>query len=623
MAEREPQEQLSTVRIPLYMYEGQRQQNPVSNDSRYQGDQFIVNAYPVIRKDPLRSDSPMIVLQQRLGWDNAATNVDLTNGEGGATTAIISNTSSAFVKAVMSMRALNDVTIVVYVDGTNFKFAQYRHTTGTCRYLGVVAMGSNYGATTTNIHLSELTIGGSNTPYCGVVLSDETTNVSKAYYIASSGGVMTYNGLTPISDTSFPTELGASAKLIVGPLVQLNENIYIMTKDGIIYNSELDGNGDSQIVNWDASGTVDAQSYADRGMGLIRYKHHLIAFGQETIEFYNDEGIAAPASPLAPTQQAFIKMGTISQKSFISVDDTIWWVSTSASGQLALYKLDGYTPVKVSEPTMSRIAVDRPYNIDLQVTSMHGMKHLIFNTRVIATRWFDDGVNNGDTLNVSGLNAAMYCNLCYCIDTNAWWGWASEHDYQDYGGRAIEQLYFSIQYESYSTIKRMCWSTAGEGISGFTYGLHPRYHFPYSESSLAEGYHDAYNLNNDTAVDSYRIPVSIVTNYFDFGNDKRKFLRSIRLIGDHIYPYNGSGAPWDAFEADGLTLTLGVTKSDDFGNNSAPEIIRSKALLTQTEHRYNFNNFGAFRKIRFFILINTFVPLRLEALELTIAQGTH
>lgn len=685
-------EQQSTIRIPLYSAEDQKY-GFTSLTGTIASDQFLVNCFPVTYQDPLKQDGPRTMLVRRPGWSTVDQNTD-------ATTPIV-NESGAFVVAACRITGLDDEIILVYDDENTdtpakaiYRVCVYNPADETLSSLGEIIKGTDY-ASDTFIHLSELSLSAGNTPAVGIVLSCPSTGKSDGWYITSVSGTFTGTSLgSPIADTDFPPN---NNMMIVGPFVQLNENIYIMTKNGYIYNTALDGSGDAQMANWDTEGNVPTSVSGDNGVGLVRYKHHLVAFGEETMEFFNDEGIAAPAAPIAPTQQAFINVGAAGQYAFTSIQDTLYWLSLDSTGQTALYKLDGYTPVKLSSPYHSmKLGLNAISAYRLSPVYMQGVLHLVTNMPFLGHNWFDDGDETGDTI-IDPANEAMSGILCYCIDSSAWWIWAEEFiaspTYVFTAGRMSDGPY-NQQYS---------WLSQAGDVS--TYGIHARYMQPSSHTSRLLADYDAYRLANGTVIDSFRIPVMISTSYMDFGNNKRKFLRSVEVICDEIDNAFHPVAPTPAFWKEGLVLTVGATKTDRLEEDENPEIIRAKQLITDIAYtlsgnytsagttalvvnetissatpstgfvtivldsgdllsvaytswtgstftisstdfsgdynasdgnavditfienppqmRYYYTNFGSFRRIRFFILINSFFPVRFEALEVTLAQGTH
>lgn len=613
MAGQPLEQQQQTIRVPLYATESQRVSNYNASDSRLLQDQFLVNCYPISFKDPLQADKPVTKIQSRMGWDFPNETVSLAG--------IITNTTTAYVKCCMTMAQLDDTLVICYVDGTNFRFVEYRPITGTASTIGVIPFAHASGPYTADdyVHLSELTIG--DVPYLGVVVSNAGRGGgSSGWYAASVGGVLTVPpgaGMVQITDVDYPPNASYSRKA-VGPLVQLNNVVYQMTEGGYIHGSEVSAAGASQIAVWNNLGYTQAVSYPDRGLGLCRYKHHLVAFGEETIEFFNDEGLAPPRVPIARTEQAFIKLGAINQKAFLNVDDTLWWIGKSYTGHINLYRLEGYSPVNVGQATQARLISDRPYTAHLQVMTMHGIRHLITNIRAQAgVSWFDDGVHTGDIVE---LNPELRGNLIYAIDSNTWWIWSTEHNV--FGDNNIESLYTTTMFQN-GTVTRICFSNVRSTGGGFTYALHPRMAFPYFEATQGTGYYDAYRVDNSVLIDPYRIPVMIGTPSYDFGNNNRKFIRKANLICDYIRNVNPGGAPFDTFNSEGLTLNFGVDTTDDLANNMNPEQRRATDLLANPGYRYYFNNVGSGRQHKFIWAINTYVPLRFDSMELNIAQGTH
>ena len=55
------------------------------------------------------------------------------------------------------------------------------------------------------------------------------------------------------------------------------------------------------ITTWNTLATVVASQYPDRGVGLFRYKAFLLAFGQDSIEFWSDVSNPPPAASLERT----------------------------------------------------------------------------------------------------------------------------------------------------------------------------------------------------------------------------------------------------------------------------------------------------------------------------------
>jgi hypothetical protein len=176
------------------------------------------------------------------------------------------------------------------------------------------------------------------------------------------------------------------------------------------------------------------------------------------------------------------------------------------------------------------------------------------------------------------------------------------------------------------------WSGVGaiDNVSD-NYGLHPTILMDVSEFHPNTTSYDGLRDGNATSILYWRIPVAILTNVLDFNNENRKFIRKIRLIGDNIEWLTTSGSePYDSFRGEGLKLSFVSTRVENARNNYLEWTQRNTTITATSDYTYNYpqprvywNNFGAGRVWKFGIYINTWVPVRFEALEVTVTQGTH
>lgn len=605
MGDRFLEQQQQTIRLPLYSHEEQRTGYVRST---YQADQFLVNCFPVIMKDPLRDDKPVIKIQSRLGFRADSSTDSLATG--------LTDYDSCYPKAILTISAITDSIIIAYVDNIAgptevFSIVEYRPSANTFTLLGTVATTATLPATS-HVHLSELSLDG--VPYLGVVISARAVaatsvgNMSWAGYSASTSG--SFGALTELTDAEVPNKATFNRKM-VGPLTQLNDVIYVMTENGYIHGSVA-----ASITSWVATGVTGVRSNPDRGLGLRRYKHHLVALGTDSIEFFNDEGIAAPALPIARTEQAFIKFGCSGQKACINVDDILWFTGKSSFGTIGLFRLEGYTPVEVTSSFYRRELLDQPYEIDLQAMHMHGCRHIIMNNNAtLGVYW--PGANNIPT---NGGNDNWNGTLVYSIDANAWWFLTFAEDNAISGGPT--KIYTCSMTTSSETIRRYAVINMSATLDTLNYAARPFEISNQNEQSNTTGQHDTFAGNNTSTRYHYRIPVMIGTNSYDFETTARKFIRSVKIIGDKIRDY-ATGEPFATFSSEGMYLGFGIDKSDDLAQNATLDIERETNIVSETGYRYYYNNLGSGRNFKFFIWANTYVPLRLEALEIVIAQGTH
>jgi len=159
------------------------------------------------------------------------------------------------------------------------------------------------------------------------------SNDSTAWYYPDAGV------LTMIADADFPGNAGFTT---TGTFVHLDGYAFIMTTDGKIWNSDL-----SSITSWTATNFISAQMSPDKGVGLSTYKNKIVAFGKESIEFF--ENVNNPlGSPLQRIPELFIKLGSPNQNLITNIKDTLIFVASSSGGSYGIYMMDNYQAKKVS-----------------------------------------------------------------------------------------------------------------------------------------------------------------------------------------------------------------------------------------------------------------------------------
>lgn len=147
---------------------------------------------------------------------------------------------------------------------------------------------------------------------------------------------ITRQPLAQIIDADYPQSTA------VGRFAYMDGYAFIMTSTGRIYNSDL-----NSITSWNASNYLTANAFPDGGVGLLRYKDRIVAFGKISTEFFTNAGNAS-GSVLLGSSGANIKIGAVSAKAITGVDDTVAWIGLSQQGGVGVYMLDGFSPVKIS-----------------------------------------------------------------------------------------------------------------------------------------------------------------------------------------------------------------------------------------------------------------------------------
>ena len=411
---------------------------------------------------------------------------------------------------------------------------------------------------------------------------------------------------------------------MVGPAVQLNSYVFVLGSDNKIYNCDLDVNGDADISSWDTDGNVEVTSQPDGVLRIIRYKHHIVAMGTSSIEFFNfDPSTVAPDSPLTPTDQAYIGFGVLGTNSVVSVDDTLYWVSASKDASLGLWRLEGYTPVLVSDNYHNAFLQQSYGDINLYVMQMHGTRHLLTNLQVrhnIGYLPYDD-TYAPDNSDLSG-------TLCYNIDSKAWWLWAFESD-------TISPEIIPVR--NVSNNFQLVW------VADSTYGHFPCLGTPDNEMSRLYAGYDCFREQDSATLHYFRIPMAVFSNVYDFETTNRKTISRMKVVGDVLF--NTSN---DQFELEDTDLYLCYTWNDyawlnptewdirnidvRFADSYGPvppyeSVSEGGATVGAYPHtqlqELVIHNLGHSRKWKFAILGNLWYPIRWEAIELTIRKGSH
>lgn len=614
--DRPVQQTFDTVQIPLY---DAQQISSYSLDSDgilgLGATQTYVNMIPKTSKNT-QTGEPLITLQKRQGFESQ---MDMHSKA--------ALTGDVSVRDMISMTQCSDVLVVaMYKNNAGTKtieILQVRPTANTALVIGTISTVVGPPAVniseTTDVYLTEIKQG--NVPGVAVVITDDSgsSGTSAGYYALTSSGVFTATTLTKISDADFPTNQTPYVH-IVGPFQQMNQVTYIMASDGRIYNSNADN-----IGTWAALGYLEAEAYADKGVGLMRYKHHIVGFGLSTVEFFDDIGNdPTTGSPLQRTDQAFIKFGAVYGKTTINVDDVLYWVSSSSSNTVGVWRLDGYTPVKVSTDEVDRfITGSLEATTTGAVNSMCLQQCLINNSKQLVLSGLYDNIQSigfwsgrvasgsyetdEPTLPTDG-QVKYSSHYVLNIDSNIWW-WLYKGG-SDYINDAIRlHGYFaSIGPVGYAAFGLPNLTTPlGDGKRLFKISQ-------YNNDTLFTDYSTA-----DAAAKNYT--AFYATNFLFFGTNKRKFMNKLRLW-KNTYPdsrivITEKGQVNIVVLKDGTVMT----------NTGLPVVLRKMPLQgannTPVLPFWSANALGSFYRCQVQIGYHGAQPWDINGLEVDLAQGTH
>lgn len=152
-----------------------------------------------------------------------------------------------------------------------------------------------------------------------------------------------FNTITQITSVNYPTTTVPGA-------VILNGRVYVMNDKAQIFASGL-----YTPLTWSALDVIGAIQDSDKGVAITKYRNYIVVFKEFTTEFFYDAG-ASPGIPIRRVDSAFTEIGCVSGDSVVSFNNTVFWIGASkrVKGR-AVYKFDGYLPVKISDSFVERV----------------------------------------------------------------------------------------------------------------------------------------------------------------------------------------------------------------------------------------------------------------------------
>src|SRR6185436_7582805 len=119
-------------------------------------------------------------------------------------------------------------------------------------------------------------------------------------------------------------------------------------------------------LTYDALDVAEVSRTADDLVFMAQSHGQLILAGQQTSDIWADTGSGAI---FAPTTGGFIEQGAAAPFGWAPLDNTIAWLGANAKGQGIVYRLDGYTPKRISDASVEyRLSllssIDAPIRLD-------------------------------------------------------------------------------------------------------------------------------------------------------------------------------------------------------------------------------------------------------------------
>ena len=177
----------------------------------------------------------------------------------------------------------------------------------------------------------------------------------------------TFTNIQWVSDTQFTYEIVGTpttpatgtitmqgGKTTVPGIVYLDDYFFVQdAQTGDIYSCDSGG----AYTSWNALGFITPVKEPSLPVYLTKSLNFVVSLKEWDMEFFQDAAVDARASPLLPTESAYIKMGCASAGSVVEFDGGIVFISKRDKNQRAreVHILVGLTPQKLSTPAVERI----------------------------------------------------------------------------------------------------------------------------------------------------------------------------------------------------------------------------------------------------------------------------
>ncbi|CAB4241254.1 Bacteriophage P22, Gp10, DNA-stabilising [uncultured Caudovirales phage] len=363
-----------------------------------------------------------------------------------------------------------------------------------------------------------------------------TTSTGRCYFSSNNNG--TIIGLMDGAKLYKITESNTVTEVTLPftPVVGLTYlDGYFLTSDS----NDVYSSDLENIDSWNALSFVTPNQYPGKIMGLRRHSNYVAVFKANSLEFLYDAAISAPASAFAPVPNVVHHIGCFSGNSIALFEDIGIYVTTDNTGEPSIMMLQGVNVEKISTASVERTLKD----------------HIIYDCHAVI---FRESGHIFYSLRCNGFS------LVFDLTTKLWDKWTTVYD----SGMAAFGGHYS----------------AGEGVV----------YLQDSTTGIVYKF-DKYYYKDSTNV----IQCQVITDLFDGGNNKYKFLRYLDII------------------ADKTTTNLQLSFTDNDYNTYS-----SSYTCPLQYGRVTINRLGQFRRRAFKVVHTDDTPLRLEAMEMVLDLGS-
>ena len=297
---------------------------------------------------------------------------------------------------------------------------------------------------------------------------------------------------------------------------------------------------------WSAENFLSAEMFPDSVVALARQNNQVIVFGTSSIEFFYDAANAS-GSPLSRNDSTTIQIGTAAPYCIYQNERYCAYVSQSDSGGRAVWVIEGFQPKKVTDEYIERILDSEVDMSDCRGFGLRTKGHMFY------------------VVNLKTIGRT----LVYDFDEKLWHEWSSNST----GSHAV----FGCDYMS-------------DNSTGMAFLLHS------SNGTL-------YKLDPSVYTDDgTTILCELVTNKYDMDTYNRKFMSSLKIVGDRYSSANSVVVYWSDNDYQTWSNAKTIDLTDDFPA---------------------FHRLGSFRRRAFKLTHATNNPFRVESLECVYNEGTY
>jgi hypothetical protein len=383
-----------------------------------------------------------------------------------------------------------------------------------------------------------------------------------------------------------------------------------MDNNGNIRGSDLEN-----PLSWPALNSIKANQEADKPVALAKQLQYAVAFCENSTQLFYDAANAT-GSPLLPYTSGFSRIGCASAGSVATTTGTLFWMGKTNQKGRSVYYFDGLSPSVLSNSYIDRILnaddLATVYSYCIRIAG-HLFYVLTLKTSNITLvcdiqnkEWFTWSWMTPQT----AVNVSIAKSNLLAIVTQPAHGkldgdvvLIAGANQLEYNGRQTINVIDANTYSYAISSNASAIATGNVTSTGYTEGYMPFSQYAFLPTlDLLAGELDGiiYKMDENYYDDNGNpIRFKIRTNKSDFGTNKTKFISKTQIIGNKI----------------SSTGFLRYT-DDDYQTWS---VFRP---INMNSNRSQLNRGGSFRRRAHEFQDVDSVPIRLEAIEVDVTEGT-